>query len=903
MDLELSTSDLFAAAAGQPTSRELTPEDIEKVASYKAIKDLCRELCFQPPCECNICLRQYRTKDDQNIIVWYYIGEVKDPRSRARSYVESIKEDREFLFQKIVTSGPSFVKRWRSSEEEREEYLKTAQPEIYPFAQPLIEIASRAKKLHEARKYKKAYLLPYINIEDLSKDSANLIHLLHNRTIFPPQEWVHFDNAQLQPAWKQGGPGEKSAEGCIIMQGEHYGNWREFDRAAVHHGDAYGAIRGLVILEAQQILMTFLRNVVTTVLKDVGIPNPRNIKPQQSSRGPPSAAFPSYDLTSCKKWMRFIEAKPHRDQAWLSVASIYTQQPYSAPSRFDIDAMIEIAETKAMEAADELWLLQTDLDYFHDLMKRHEREWLDSVPRIDELKKFSPKDKMDNIGYIMTVKVVIQARDWQWLLEECQNVKRIVEESEANTHMGMPLTFLHETALCGLHYLLRESQSWFQSSLSKLFLKSQVFHSLMEVTAVGKDDRDSWALGFNFKNYPQLYQKDRIGWCLYNLTKNPQDKFTFERSVVLQHLEKFLETCPPQEMERIDREMYKCISDMAAVERMLSMLELHRPHFASDIYFYFFQPRQAWGVHSKLLLKPSKLDCKSMDLGSALESSARFRMPGGIRNEQWLIQRDQAQQNLSNLWEKARHVYQRMLEASDVSQDLIEPQLALMKQGDSPEHKAQLDLERHQILGRLRTARQTAVSKSTIPPKNGTDDFQIHRDQPASHIQEPAKEKIKTRPDASSTSGDLHREYAAALANLTIHDNDINESEKPAPILYTLKRKSMAFQVIAMMFPDRSKGTEETGRAINWLDFVSTMNTLGFSAEHRGGSGFKFRGEIMLPDTIPRPQKRSFAVHRPHPDPKMSPVLLQSLGKRCNRRFGWKRANFAVDGGGVEQRT
>ena len=98
----------------------------------------------------------------------------------------------------------------------------------------------------------------------------------------------------------------------------------------------------------------------------------------------------------------------HWDQAWLSAVSVYTQQPYSAPKCFNIDMMIEIAETKAMEAGDELWLLQTDLGYFHDLMKRHEREWLDSVPRMEELKKFSHKDKMDNIGYIMTMEMVIQ---------------------------------------------------------------------------------------------------------------------------------------------------------------------------------------------------------------------------------------------------------------------------------------------------------------------------------------------------------------------------------------------------------------------------------------------------------------------------------------------------------------
>ena len=87
--------------------------------------------------------------------------------------------------------------------------------------------------------------------------------------------------------------------------------------------------------------------------------------------------FPTISSYILQQWMRFIEAELHQDHAWLSVALIYTQQPYSAPICFKIDAMIEMAESKAMKAEDELWLLQTDLDYSANLMKCHEREQFD----------------------------------------------------------------------------------------------------------------------------------------------------------------------------------------------------------------------------------------------------------------------------------------------------------------------------------------------------------------------------------------------------------------------------------------------------------------------------------------------------------------------------------------------
>ena len=888
------------AAAGLPMRREpTTPQDFELLA---AIKESMQDLFFQPQCECNICLRQYRTKDQQNCVLWYYDGHTKDPATRAQKLVESIIADRHFLYQKIIDSGTALLRKWRSSEEKRREYLTNAQPNIYPFSQPLIEIASRAKKLTEVRRLRVAYLLPYVEIEDLARNSAYFIRLLHYRTALPPEDFVHFDNAQIQPGWEQGGPGEKSAEGCIVMQGERYGTWKQFDRQAVHNGEAYGAIRGLVILEAQQILMSFLRKVVCTILKNASSSNPKKSQPEAPMTHLASAAFPHYDLSSGRKWMRFIEAEPHRDQAWLSVASAYTQQPYSAPMRFDINTMIEIAETKFMEAEDELWLLQTDLDYFHDLLKHHEHAWLDSVPGVEELKTFSLKDKMDNIGYIMTVKMVIQARDWQWLLEECRAVKKQIGMPDAKLRMGEPLPVEYERALCGLQYLLREAQIWYQDSLSRLFTKSPAFQSIMQVTAIGKDYRDSWALGFNFKDYSQLYRKDRTGWCLYNLTKDPRDLFTFERSVVLQHLEKFLETCPRQETERIDQEMFKCISDMAAVERMLSILELHRPNFAYLAENPFFQPSQTWRVHFRLLLKPSKLTCAALGLGSALELSAKLRMPIGKRDEQWLSQRDQAQQALNDLWRKARHVYQMMLEASEVSQSFIEPQLAMMKQGVSPKFTKELDRERQQILGQLETARQRAVAKSVIPQKDTASSLSTLRDQPAHQIQAPAKEKIKTRPDALSASASLHAKYAAAFADLVI-DDEIGETENPPPVLYTLKHNSIPFQVITLMFPDRSNDIEEGGKTVEWLDFLSTMKTLGFAVEHRGGSAFTFKGAIRLPGDHLTLQKRSISVHMPHPSTEMSPILMQSLGRRCNRRFGWQRANFAVEDASVGEGT
>ena len=59
---------------------------------------------FRPLDKSNICGRQYRTKDQQYCIFWHYFEHTQDLASLAKSSVESIREDRESLYQKILAS-------------------------------------------------------------------------------------------------------------------------------------------------------------------------------------------------------------------------------------------------------------------------------------------------------------------------------------------------------------------------------------------------------------------------------------------------------------------------------------------------------------------------------------------------------------------------------------------------------------------------------------------------------------------------------------------------------------------------------------------------------------------------------------------------------------------------------
>lgn len=60
------------------------------------------------------------------------------------------------------------------------------------------------------------------------------------------------------------------------------------------------------------------------------------------------------------------------------------------------------------------------------------------------------------------------------------------------------------------------------------------------------------------------------------------------------------------------------------------------------------------------------------------------------------------------------------------------------------------------------------------------------------------------------------------------------------------------------------------------------MNDPNFNARNVGGSAVAFE----------HPSKKKIIFHRPHPVAKIDSVMLQSMGKRLEKHFGWSRETF-----------
>ena len=439
----------------------------------------------------------------------------------------------------------------------------------------------------------------------------------------------------------------------------------------------------------------------------------------------------------------------------------------------------------------------------------------------------------------------------------------------------------YERALGCLRALLSRAWKTHQHQLFRALVGSDAFRSSFETLATTHIESLGDVCTWNVKDYNTFHDRDKIGWCLYLLTRERENIQTFAPMLVLQYLERHLSCCSPAESQRLDETMRKHISNLAAVERMSCLLDLRRPVFKVLSLLDIHEDRPVSQVLQKIELSTKNLRTSDLELGAAYSPLEKFRMPRGKKDEAWLAQSDSAHKALAQLWSSARGGYQKKLEAIQVLQAHIDPQLDAMRQCESPELLRRREEERESILARhkaIQIRKQELCTQAQLK---------------LAFLESTPAEKANLREKMEISSKRKIKSRPSVVLETRVADTDTlcNITDLPA-ILYTLKHKSTVHKVVSKLLPSELEDQPQGG-SLTWLDFVAAMLKLGFKAEHCGGSAFTFRGGILLPETPECPQKRSITIYRRHPDDSLSPVMLQSIGRRLFRRFGWQRANFA----------
>ena len=323
---------------------------------------------LRPPCECLECVQQFRTEEQQIKKVFTYTTGLSDleAQKKAAEITQSITANLQYLKEQCNANGNSIMKRWKKkSREKREALLLDVAPDMYPRQwcdvhishdfemMAIIELFAGTLDtdnnygLHR-RPYRNALLLPYVNLEVLKKDPATFLNLLYNRVNYSPEQWAPYDNSLLDRQWEIGGFDLTYNGGAIIMHEQDYGKWTIWQERGAHSWGVVGFPRAILILEAQELLPHILRGVVENLVEGL-------------DREWTSNEFTGNSDTFTKTLKPGLKSN-HTTSA-IEFASVYLNQPFSAPPLFNVSALFGLCQSQLDMHGDHLWLLQTDASY------------------------------------------------------------------------------------------------------------------------------------------------------------------------------------------------------------------------------------------------------------------------------------------------------------------------------------------------------------------------------------------------------------------------------------------------------------------------------------------------------------------------------------------------------------
>jgi hypothetical protein len=475
----------------------------------------------------------------------------------------SISEDLDYLKHQSAMNGNSILKRWKKSAQERKALLLQVDPKMYPHDWSEAHFAredhqSQMKKELEPEKYfdnssglvRRPYenvcLLPYVNVEALKKDPLRFLNLLYNRVKFSPAQWAPHENFILSKQWRLGTFETAYNGNSIIMYGPRYGEYTTWNQEAAHDWTAIGFPRAMLILRAQERLMKLLRALVENLQYGLRKANERG------------------DMSNSREF-----------------ASVYLNQPFSAPPAFDIEALLSIAQTQLNKHGNHLWLLQTEPSYM--------RRQADLIIA-GGLRENLTKRNQSVATVVGLMQDAIWSWCWEWIVEEVQKVRNIqLGVGDSLSPMESPpeqyedalgalealLGFLLRFYACYIYFVLPQRPG-FQSSW-KIEALQQLQSSIIMQERADKTI-----------TYPQLFFNDRLDWCLSVLVHYTNDidfdkmvrgDYTRTFAILDEHLAEASQKGNKAELARLNEVLYTMYSDLSGIHQMLAMVRLHQPHF------------------------------------------------------------------------------------------------------------------------------------------------------------------------------------------------------------------------------------------------------------------------------------------------------------------------------------
>ncbi|KAH7142565.1 hypothetical protein B0J13DRAFT_636003 [Dactylonectria estremocensis] len=617
-------------------------------------------------------------------------------------------------------------------------------------------------------------------------------------------------------------------------------HWAAFDSSqltlnweekAAHRADTLGFPRAMLVLEAQAYLMEVLCRIVARTLNGVDNSQPPRID----------------------KWINLISSAAFRETGVVESWSPYTNQAFSPPPEFNSKYLVSLAKTRLDATGDHLWYLQCDATY----IRRH----LKIMFTTEIFKKASDTQK----GVMVTQRIRYEVRShhwWRWIEMECRHVDAARERFRDSTYPGTTLPVSYDRALGALELLLINQVIYRASCLQELlpYVPGLREHWIFEHDAKLPD-----AIGVlrrkKSANTQECLANDRLYWCLVQLFAKPDDQRTFDHSMLFAMLQEHMSN-NPSERARLDEVIYQLLSDLATCHEMLIAVRFHRPQNAARALTEVkaTEDRQVW----RWLRSRSNVEDFSDPQGIGMSLFKDFylaKTPTGPKTSVWLAQSQELRAALEKFWESIRGTIRKDFEDSAFSPAEVDSLLEVVSANLSEQYLQDKQREEDAILA--------AIQKSDSPQPT-TNFFDGAESCPATTTIAPRPEKTKTRGKQKDDIMPAHDSAAGAQAESTA----VFETT-----IITVTKQSL--DIFLLMFPEK----EDVVKDVLWDRFVHAMVDAGFTARNNGGSLVSFKKPVG---------EGKIVFHKPHPVPKIDPVILRAMGKRIAKWFRWRREQFIL---------
>lgn len=366
-------------------------------------------------------------------------------RREAPPKVQRIFDNFARLEKVVGAHATKLSNRWmKKSGQKRKKLLLEAWPDMSQAHRP--DFNAYRRGLKESR-HRDAYLLPYINLEDLSTPK-NLMLLLDARSQHTPDVFAWSDSSTTSMANTVQAVHVPRALGhSMLLTGqstrETYGtivSWSQNQDAAqdMYVGRGFHLGEGLVLLEVQDKLMSFLVRCTRLLLQDVDL----------SDEALDARFETPQSLLSVGKGSASSDATE-----WRSMMEANTEAAYKVPQQFAVERLRRLAAAKRDEAEDELWALREDPAYFQETLQDRYQENCESSRKAStggmsrgvrlRMEAHSLQEACRNVIYNAYKNLVI----WDVLLTELEGLERMGTRFETVISATSPLPDEYHEAL------------------------------------------------------------------------------------------------------------------------------------------------------------------------------------------------------------------------------------------------------------------------------------------------------------------------------------------------------------------------------------------------------------------------------------------------------------------------